>query len=136
MPTTQLPLEELTRLCICASLSRLDGSTNLSFRPSAGGASPLTSVPSGYQISLETTTTATGTTLTISLSRVDRESGERADCGAVGSLALFRVLRMLTQIHRRTNINRIQNGWWVCALDIAISSDRFSSAGPRRRIGL
>ncbi|KAL1696333.1 hypothetical protein GGG16DRAFT_108445 [Schizophyllum commune] len=87
MPTTQLPFEELTRLCICANLSSLDGSINLSFRPSPQDArEPQSSFPSGYQLNLETMTTATGTTLVISLSQVNRGLEDQGDRAGVGAL--------------------------------------------------
>ncbi|KAI5889568.1 uncharacterized protein SCHCODRAFT_02703923 [Schizophyllum commune H4-8] len=83
MPTTQLPFEELTRLCICANLSSLDDSINLSFRPSPQDARvPQSSFPSGYQLNLETMTTATGTTLVISLSQVNQGLENQANVAA------------------------------------------------------
>ncbi|KAI4526455.1 hypothetical protein K525DRAFT_189083 [Schizophyllum commune Loenen D] len=86
MPTTQLPFEELTRLCVCANLSSLDGSINLSIRPSPQNArDPHLSLPPGYQLNLETMATATGTTLVISLSQVNQGLEDQASRATVGT---------------------------------------------------
>ncbi|TRM57251.1 hypothetical protein BD626DRAFT_635002 [Schizophyllum amplum] len=75
--TIQLPLEELTRLCVYAHLSSTsDGNITLSVRPSPQGiAHPDAPSPrTGYQINFETKATDKGTVLVVSASLSEPDS--------------------------------------------------------------
>ncbi|KAL1748746.1 hypothetical protein HDZ31DRAFT_59923 [Schizophyllum fasciatum] len=83
---TQLPLEELTRLCVYAHLSNSDGSINLSVRSSNKDATqPQSPLPSGYQINFETSATGNGTILIVSVSQVGRDTSPQGGAGLVSS---------------------------------------------------